>query len=302
MKLCMVGCGRWGKAYLNTIKKIDSISVDSIVIRKSIPEIDKSYNFYYDLDKLLVEKEIDGVVIVSPPETHLEFAEICIKHRTPVLIEKPFTKSYEQSNYLKKEFKKNKLVCMIGYQHLYSEKYKLLKNHKSKIGQVKNIHSIAINDGPIRKNISVIRDWGSHEVALAIDLFDDLPKSIEINKINKNFTNCYRGLYYLSMQFSNKRQFNSFFGNQSTIKKNQIIVEYDHGSVYQDNLSQYGNVAICDNKFFNLENTIRCQSSPLESSIREFQNTIQKNELSTNINLSVNVNKILDQLESNNLK
>ena len=298
----MVGCGRWGKAYLNTIKKIDSISVDSIVIRKSIPEIDKSYNFYYDLDKLLVEKEIDGVVIVSPPETHLEFAEICIKHRTPVLIEKPFTKSYEQSNYLKKEFKKNKLVCMIGYQHLYSEKYKLLKNHKSKIGQVKNIHSIAINDGPIRKNISVIRDWGSHEVALAIDLFDDLPKSIEINKINKNFTNCYRGLYYLSMQFSNKRQFNSFFGNQSTIKKNQIIVEYDHGSVYQDNLSQYGNVAICDNKFFNLENTIRCQSSPLESSIKEFQNTIQKNDLSTNINLSVNVNKILDQLESNNLK
>ena len=298
----MVGCGRWGKAYLNTIKKIDSISVDSIVIRKSIPEIDKSYNFYYDLDKLLVEKEIDGVVIVSPPETHLEFAEICIKHRTPVLIEKPFTKSYEQSNYLKKEFKKNKLVCMIGYQHLYSEKYKLLKNHKSKIGQVKNIHSIAINDGPIRKNISVIRDWGSHEVALAIDLFDDLPKSIEINKINKNFTNCYRGLYYLSMQFSNKRQFNSFFGNQSKIKKNQIIVEYDHGSVYQDNLSQYGNVAICDNKFFNLENTIRCQSSPLESSIKEFQNTIQKNDLSTNINLSVNVNKILDQLESNNLK
>ena len=116
---------------------------------------------------------------------------------------------------------------------------------------------------------------GSHEVALAIDLFDDLPKSIEINKINKNFTNCYRGLYYLSMQFSIKDNLILFWKSIYN-KKNQIIVEYDNGSVYQDNLSQYGNVAICDNKFFNLENTIRCQSSPLESSIKEFQNTIQK--------------------------
>lgn len=300
MKLCMVGCGRWGKAYLNTIKKMDSISVDCIVLRKSTPDIDESYNFFYDLDKLLDERDIDGVLIVSPPETHLELAKICIKHRTPVLIEKPFTKSYEQSNYLKEEFNKNKLVCMIGYQHLYSEKYKLLKNYKSKIGQIKNIHSIAINDGPIRKNITVIRDWGSHEVALAIDLFDDLPQSIKINKINKNYTNCYRGLYNLSMKFSNQRQFNSFFGNQSSIKKNQIIVEYDNGSVFQDNLSQYGNVTIFNNKFFNLEKIIQNQPLPLESSIKEFQNTIKNSLLSTNVNLSVDVNKILDQLESKN--
>lgn len=298
----MVGCGRWGKAYLKTIKKMDSISIDSIVLRKSIPKIEESYNFSYDLDKLLVEREIDGVVIVSPPATHLELAKICIKHRTPVLIEKPFTKSYEESNYLKEEFNKNKLVCMIGYQHLYSEKYKLLKNHKSNIGQIKNIYSIAINDGPIRKNITVIRDWGSHEVALAIDLFDDLPQSIKINKINKNYTNCYRGLYNLNMKFSNQRQFNSFFGNQSSIKKNQIIVEYDNGLVFHDNLSQYGNVTIFDNKFSNLENIIQNQTLPLETSIKEFQNTIQNSVLSTNINLSVNVNKILDQLESKNSK
>ncbi|MDA8668158.1 Gfo/Idh/MocA family oxidoreductase [Alphaproteobacteria bacterium] len=298
MKLCLVGCGRWGKAYLETIKKINSINVDSIVLRKSIPKINESYNFSYNLDTLLDKRDIDGVIIVSPPETHLELAKICIKHRKPVLIEKPFTNSYEQSNFLKEEFYKNQLACMVGYQHLFSEKYKLLKSHISKIGKIKNIHSISINDGPIRKNTTVIRDWGSHEVALAIDLFDDFPKSIKINKIDKFYTNYYRGLYKLSIQFSNQRQFNSLFGNQSSVKKNQIIVEYDNGLVYQDNLSQSGNVIICDNKFFNLENIIQLQCSPLECSIKEFQNTIQKNKLSTNIDLSVNVNKILDQLES----
>ena len=135
MKLCLVGCGRWGKAYLETIKKINSINVDSIVLRKSIPKINESYNFSYNLDTLLDKRDIDGVIIVSPPETHLELAKICIKHRKPVLIEKPFTNSYEQSNFLKEEFYKNQLACMVGFQHLFSEKYKLSQhtNHDKDI-------------------------------------------------------------------------------------------------------------------------------------------------------------------------
>ena len=83
---------------------------------------------------------------------------------------------------------------MVGYQHLYSEKYKLLKKKNPKIGKIDNIYSISLSDGPFRKKISVIRDWGSHEVALAIDLFDDLPKSVIIKKINKNCTNLFKGV------------------------------------------------------------------------------------------------------------
>ena len=252
MKLCLVGCGRWGKAYLKTIENMSFLSINWIVLKNSRPELVGNYNFVYDLDKLLKKENVEGVIIVSPPETHFELAKICIKHSVPVLIEKPFTKSYEQSKYLRHEFNKNRLICMVGYQHLFSKKHKLLKKQNPKIGEIKNINSIAISDGPFRENVSVIRDWGSHEVASAIDLFDDFPKSIIIQKFDQTFTNLYKGLYNLKMQFSNNRQFRSIFGNQSPIKKKQLIVEYDNGFVYQDNLNNSGNIVISNNGFLDL--------------------------------------------------
>ena len=293
----MVGCGRWGKAYLKTIQNIRSISVEWIILRKSQPKIEGNYNFSYDLNDLLEKEKVDGVIIVSPPDTHFEFAKICIKKRIPVLIEKPFTISYEQSKFLTEEFSKHNLVCMVGYQHLYTEKYKLLKKKKPNIGEIENIYSISLSEGPFRKKISVIRDWGSHEVALAIDLFDDLPKSLIIKRINKKYTNRFKGIYSLQMKFSKGRQFNSLFGNQSLFKKNHLLLEYDNGLIYQDNLSQYGNLTFSENKFQNFDEIFQSYSSPLESSIKEFQKKVKNKNCSTNMYLSLNVNKILDQLE-----
>ena len=51
MKLCLVGCGRWGKSYLKTIENIDSLSINWIVLRKSKPKIENNYNFVYDLKR-----------------------------------------------------------------------------------------------------------------------------------------------------------------------------------------------------------------------------------------------------------
>ena len=244
MKLCLVGCGRWGKSYLKTIENIDSLSINWIVLRKSIPKIEKNYNFVYDLDKLLKVENVDGVIIATPQKTHFELAKICIKYHVPVLIEKPFTETYEESKILHEEFKKNKLISVVGYQQLFSKKHNLLKTRIANMGKIKNVYSIALSNGPFRKDISVIRDWGSHEVALALDLFEDMPESIKIEKNDKNYDNFYKGLYNLQIKFSHKRQFNSFFGNQSKIKKKEVIVEYDDGLIFQDNLSQFGNVSV----------------------------------------------------------
>lgn len=298
MRLCLVGCGRWGQAYLNTVKSIPSLSIEWIVVNKTIPKLVESYKYSYDLDKLLEKKKIDGVIIATPPDTHFNLASICVKHSIPVLVEKPFTISYEQSENLKKQFYKKKLLCMIGYQQLYSKKHKLLKKQIKDIGKIKNIISIAISDGPFRRNVSVIRDWGSHEIATALDLFGELPQSAEIKIVKNNYTNIYKALYCLKMKFSKKRKFNSFFGNQSAFKKKQLIIECTKGSILQDNLSTMGNLKILKGNFFDLKKTLEINPTPLEDSLREFQRKLNNNYYFSNINLCLRVNKILDQLEN----
>lgn len=297
MRLCMVGCGRWGRSYLKTIKPLESVNVDWIVIRKTIPKLQEAFSFSYDLDKLLEIEFFDGVVIASPPDTHFDLVRICLKHKLPVLVEKPFTKSYEQSSFLKEEFDKKGLICMVGYQHLFSEKYKLLKNQASKGGEIKTVYSIAISDGPYRENITVVRDWGSHEIATALDLYKEHPTSMSISKVKNSYTNQYKGLYYLEMYFSNDRKFNSLFGNQSITKKKQLILELDNGFIYLDNLDQASNIVTSQNKFLNLSQLNVQYEMPLETLVKEFKCNVKNNIRSPILELSVNVNKILDELE-----
>ena len=109
---------------------------------------------------------------------------------------------------------------MVGYQQLYSRKHKLLKKQIKGIGEIKNIFSVTTSDGPFRKNISVIRDWGSHEIATALDLFGEVPKKNEIKIENKNYKNIYKIIYCLQMKFSKKRVFNSLLEINPILKEN----------------------------------------------------------------------------------
>ena len=188
---------------------------------------------------------------------------------------------------------------MVGYQQLYSRKHKLLKKQIKGIGEIKNIFSVTTSDGPFRKNISVfIRDWGSHEIATALDLFGEVPKHTEIKIVNTNYTNIYKAIYCLQMQFSKKRVFNSLFGNQSNLKRKQLIVECAKGHIFQDNLSSIGNLKISKGKICDIDKILETNPTPLEDSLKEFQNKINNNSYLSNINLCLKVNKVLDQLES----
>ena len=66
MKLCLVGCGRWGKAYLKTLNDMRSISINWIVLNSTMPKIEGNYNFVFDLDKLLKQQKVEQRPMRNP--------------------------------------------------------------------------------------------------------------------------------------------------------------------------------------------------------------------------------------------
>ena len=66
MKLCLVGCGRWGMAYLRTIKSIPSMSIEWIVLNNSIPRLKENYKYSFDLDELLSKKKVSKELLLPP--------------------------------------------------------------------------------------------------------------------------------------------------------------------------------------------------------------------------------------------
>ena len=63
-------------------------------------------------------------------------------------------------------------------------------------------------------------------------------------------------------------------------------------------MSSIGNLKISKGKICDIDKILETNPTPLEDSLKEFQNKINNNSYLSNINLCLKVNKVLDQLES----
>ena len=89
----LVGCGRWGMNNYKTLASLRSRGfVDRVVVCDTNPlaltglEADETYS---TLQAMMEAETLDGVAIVTPPETHLELAQHLLAQNIPLFIEKP---------------------------------------------------------------------------------------------------------------------------------------------------------------------------------------------------------------------
>jgi len=73
--LALIGKGKWGQNYINTISGMSECILP--------PENIKTLNY----PELFSYKGVDGVIIASPTVTHYPIAKACIEHGLNILIE-----------------------------------------------------------------------------------------------------------------------------------------------------------------------------------------------------------------------
>ena len=74
----LVGCGRWGSNHLRTLNALKSTGrISRVVVCDIDPEKLKDVDAdaaYTSLRSMLEQEQLDGLAIVTPPETHVELA------------------------------------------------------------------------------------------------------------------------------------------------------------------------------------------------------------------------------------
>jgi len=80
IKLGLIGCGYWGKNYVNSIQNIPHLSL-KYVYDKALPSIPIPQNiiFTQNLDDILNDKEIKGVIIAIPTQYIFEVTKKCLE-------------------------------------------------------------------------------------------------------------------------------------------------------------------------------------------------------------------------------
>ena len=145
MKLGIVGNGMIVKTVLNELKDTD-IEATALWCRSEERGRPVAAEFgiekvYTDYDAFLKNDSYDFVYIGLANSAHYEYTLQAIRAGRNVILEKPFTSTYEEARQLVEEAKERGVILFEAMLSRYSANYEIIPSYLSKIGEIKLIRS-----------------------------------------------------------------------------------------------------------------------------------------------------------------
>jgi predicted dehydrogenase len=133
-----------------------------------------------DLDDVLGDPRVDGVLLATPIATHHELARRCLRADKHTLVEKPLASSADQATELIELASKRDLVLMCGHTFLYSPPVRRVREliDGGQLGELYFVSSSRVNLGLHQPDVSVIWDLGPHDFSILLYWLGEFPSTI----------------------------------------------------------------------------------------------------------------------------
>lgn len=181
-KICVVGAGRWGKNHIRTLEALGTLGgiVESdeatlALFREKYPDV-KTFTSVSEA----IKENFDGYTIASSAETHYEIGKAILNSGKPVLIEKPFTLTTEDTHKLVELAKKMNVRLMVGHVMLFHPAIHKIKEEidAGKIGKLQYIYSNRLNLGTVRTEENILWSFAVHDISIFQFLIGGVPEEV----------------------------------------------------------------------------------------------------------------------------
>ena len=172
-QLCLIGFGYWGPKLARAISLAHNAELFCIVesnrlvhqeIRESYPKVE----IYESLEEIRFIKQISGVVIATPPATHVGLASKCLEFGMSVLVEKPLAMTTKEAIEIKLIAEKLGLIAMPAHTFLFNPAIIWAKEFidLGNIGEILYLYGQRLNLGQIRHDVDVLWSLAPHDVSI----------------------------------------------------------------------------------------------------------------------------------------
>lgn len=133
-KIAIVGLGGIAQLmHLPILSKLPNVHISAIsdTNNNKLKGVSAKYGIkpaYADYTEMLAKEDIDGVIIATPTDTHVNIALECLKAKKDVLIEKPIARNFEEAKEIQTAAKKNKKQVMVGMNLRYRPDAMLMRS------------------------------------------------------------------------------------------------------------------------------------------------------------------------------
>lgn len=181
--IAVIGSGYWGK---NLVRNFYHLGALRLICDKNEAVLSHFKEDYPDTDRcfaladVISNKAVEGVVIVTPAETHFAIAREALLAGKHVFVEKPLVLNENEGEELIAIAKKNQRVLMVGHLLQYHSAFKKLKQlvAEGALGKINYIYSHRLNLGKIRREENILWSFAPHDISMILSLAGESPESI----------------------------------------------------------------------------------------------------------------------------
>lgn len=173
LRLAIVGAGRMGERYARVLDEMAHVELVSIA------DIDESRaerltglyggKAYKDHDQVF-SHSLDGVIVASADNAHLEPCLKAASMQVPIMLEKPIAENYLNAKRIVDVCKQSKVKLFVAHTLRFDPRYIKVKEliSENKLGEIINVHCrrwATINSGQrIKGRVSVTVFQGVHDI------------------------------------------------------------------------------------------------------------------------------------------
>lgn len=185
VRLGLVGLGYWGPNILRVLAGRTDVEVRWIcdLDLARLAEIGRQHprpRTTAEIDDLLSDAELDGILIATPIFTHFDLATRSLAAGKHTFVEKPLAGSAGDADKLIRQAEEAQLALMCGHTFLYSPPVRKVREliDRGELGEIYFITSSRVNLGLHQSDVSVIWDLGPHDFSILRCWIDEAPISI----------------------------------------------------------------------------------------------------------------------------
>jgi len=210
--IAVIGSGGWGLNIIKNMAALGALGMVCDINKTNFDRIEKeivsvrakgpSPLLTTNLKHILKNKDINGVVVATPPITHFKLAKKVLQADKNVWVEKPVTLKSKAAKALSELSDKKNKIILVGHILLYHPAYGKLKEliKENYLGGIYHIISKRLGFGKVRKNENVLWSLGVHDVAAALYLTGKKTQSVScfgLCRIQKNVED----IVYVNIEF-----------------------------------------------------------------------------------------------------
>jgi UDP-N-acetylglucosamine 3-dehydrogenase len=196
MKIGLIGLGYWGQNYLRVLRMFEGVEL-CYVCDKEASKLSKALGVKLcsDPEIMAEDKELDAVVVATPASTHYEIVKVSLEAGKHVLVEKPFTTSYEQAVELSKLSEDVGKILMVGHIYCFNPAVNYIKSilTSKELGTPYYGIGLRLGLGPIRYDASCTWDLAVHDISILDYLLGETPSEVSARAVS--FLQKHKGIY-----------------------------------------------------------------------------------------------------------